>query len=279
MASPGVAAFGVLGLVVLLVVGSLVGVAAGVVAVVSRAALGYRRTAGYLAFLVERLLDRSLDTDRLGVVLAAELAWYAALGVGLALVVMGLGLYGHLPSFYGALSYSAAAVRALTLVCVGYAVGVGLLVVFLTDAGDRDRYFDASGLAGLAAGLLGFAVASRATILMTMYPRTHHELSSRAATRLPFGWVLDLLPMPDLAVAFAGLAAVPIALRRLDGPVRDWQVLLGLGVLAALSPIAGLWAAVTWPSLVPGAIVVLRYRVGAVGILAILLAGLLFNVD
>lgn len=279
MASPGVAAFGVLGLLALLLVGSLIGVAAGGVAIAARAALGYRRTAGFVAFLVETVLGRSLDADRLGPVLAAELAWYAALGVGLALLVMGLGLYGHLPSFYGALSYSAAAVRALTLVCAGYGVAVGLLVVFITDADDRDRYVDANGLAGLAAGLLGFAVASRATVLATMYPRTHHELSSRAATRLPFGWVLDLLPMPDLAVAFAGLAAVAIAARRFDAPVRDWQALLGVGVLATLSPIAGLWAAVTWPFLVPGAVVVLLYRVGAVGVFAVLLAGLLFNVD
>lgn len=265
-------AVAVLGLLFLLLLGALVGVVAGAVAGLARVSIGYRRTAGFLAFLVERLRGAPLDRDRLLPVVAAELTWYAVLGVGYVLVVMGLSLFGHLPTFYGALGYSGSAVLGLTVATLGYVAMVAALVLFVTDPPSRARYFDAAGLAGLGVGLGAFALALRATTLMSMYPGTHREIGSRAPTRLPIVWVFDLLPLPELAATLAALAGLAILARRYGAPGRDWQALLLVGLVGiATTPVVLLVAntlgIALWSSQVD---VVLRLL--GVGVLAVPLA-------
>jgi hypothetical protein len=267
------------GILLMLIGVSLLGLVPGGVAVLSRIPLGYRRTAGFLEFVVAKAPRLTLDTTRLSHLVFAEFLFYAVLGFGFLVSFLGLSMGGYLPSFYGALSYSMSAVTALTVTCIVYAVGAGLLIVFLTDEKARSEYFGPESIAGMCVGLATFAIATRATLLMAMYPRTHHELPYRGGTDIPFGAVIDAIPLPILALEFALIAAIAVLVRLVETPVRVWHALLLVGTVAVLLS--------TVPLLVPigpfdpiyAQVSLLLQRVQIFGGVALLLGGIEFKLE
>lgn len=269
----------VLGLLSLVVGGAVLGLVAGGVAILARTTLGYRRTAGFLEYVVAAVPGPGLDTSRLSRLVFAELLFYAVLGIGFLLSFLGLSFSGQLPPFYGALSYSGSALTALTVVCVAYVAGVGSLILFTTEAESRSEFFGVESVLGMTVGMATFAVATRATVLMTMYPRNHDGLLGRARTDLPFGWILDVLPFPILAGAFAFFAAVALVVRPLDSWLRVWHVLLLVSVVTMFAPLLAFRYSIGPLDPVIFYELLTLWWIQALGVVALVLAGVEYNVD
>lgn len=262
------------------VAGPVLGVLSGTVAVLLRGALGYRRTAGYLRFLLSRISHHDPNDLSTPWLLLAEFAFFAGLGVVFLLTFLAVGFTVGLPPFYGALGYSTAAIRALTLFSLAFGVGAAAVILFFSEPADRAAYLGAPSILGLLVGTVSFGVAARATFLMFLYPDAHHEVGSRTTTRLPFGWLLDILPLPSLGTVALVLFLVAWITRRLDTRVRPWHVLLLLAIAAYLLTYLVLWLYVKW-SLGPmwASSYSLLTQTRALGALAFVLAGVEYNVE
>lgn len=227
--------------------GPLLGLLSGSVAILARATLGYDRTAGYLRFILSSLPVRTAPEPGTTRLVLAELAFFACLGFAFLVSVIAVGITAGFPPFYGALSYSSAAVRALTIFCLAFGLGAGLVLLFFTEPDDRADYLGLESILGLFVGTLVFGVAARSALLLFMYPDTHRELWSRAGTDLPYGRVLDVLPFLALFAVVTIVFLVASLVRWFDTSFRPWHALCSLAVVGYVAPMVVLWLSVAGP--------------------------------